>query len=538
MSKTGFSAKFIWLILALVLTSVFAYQHIDVQSMLAQGDHGRDLYAFDRATQGDRAYSDYWWVYGPIMPHYYGAFMQMLGANVPSVLIGQQMLVLLSALFFFLILQRLGPGSVAFAGTLFYVVFRQEFFYTFNHTGGVTLSILIIYFVLRYIQSMRMRYACIALFLVYLLGLVKINFALTALVFVILCVLAAQLWLNDKGERQPTGRFLWMSVIGVPLLLAGTYYLLLHDLPDYVIRQCFPYFSEDHPHNMSVFQALKIVWMQYHGITLGHWTKLIFAGLAGVSIVFGLVTLITKSDLAVPRRQLIVFTAGLLIYAGLNLHEFVVSGVYYRTFWSQPPALLFVFTFMTICAGHQSRLIGYLMAAVVIGITGVQSSRLIEGMYRYKIPERYWGSDRGKVYLPVQEEWIKTIEFTRMYLERLMDKDDQVFVMPYDPIYYYALNRKSPSRQLIFFEHINIPSEQEDVIVRNLEEKKVEWIILSNRIKSDEKGLGEFGKDYCPRVYRYIESNFQPVAEFGEWDLPAGWVENHATRVYRRIHIK
>ena len=40
------------------------------QDFLAQGDHGRDLYAAQAVLKGDLPYKDFWWVYGPRMPYY------------------------------------------------------------------------------------------------------------------------------------------------------------------------------------------------------------------------------------------------------------------------------------------------------------------------------------------------------------------------------------------------------------------------------------------------------------------------------------
>ena len=41
--------------------------YLDMQMALAQGDHGRDLYSFERILHGDKPYKDFWWVYGPLL---------------------------------------------------------------------------------------------------------------------------------------------------------------------------------------------------------------------------------------------------------------------------------------------------------------------------------------------------------------------------------------------------------------------------------------------------------------------------------------
>ncbi len=170
MAERLFSFKYIILAITLTLIGFYLYPQMDIQPYLAQGDHGRDLYVFDRTLHGDKVYADYWWVYGPLMPKYYSVFVKYLGVQIPSIILGQQLLILLSALFFFLILNRISSPITAALGTLFYVVFRQEFFYTYNHTGGVFLSIVVIYFLLRYIQSLHLRHAYYALTAIFALG--------------------------------------------------------------------------------------------------------------------------------------------------------------------------------------------------------------------------------------------------------------------------------------------------------------------------------------------------------------------------------
>ena len=60
-----FSPKIIFLILTLLTAGIFVWPELNFQDTLSQGDHGRDLYAFDAVTHGQLPYKDFWWVYGP-----------------------------------------------------------------------------------------------------------------------------------------------------------------------------------------------------------------------------------------------------------------------------------------------------------------------------------------------------------------------------------------------------------------------------------------------------------------------------------------
>jgi len=106
--------------------------------------------------------------------------------------------------------------------------------------------------------------------------------------------------------------------------------------------------------------------------------------------------------------------------------------------------------------------------------------------------------------------------------------------LPYDPLLYYLLEKRSPTKQLIFFDHIKITEEQEKGILSELEKNKINWIVLSNRINSAETGLGVLGQTYCPLIGKYIEDNFEVVAKFGDWINPPGWAWNYGIKILHR----
>jgi hypothetical protein len=56
----------------------------------------------------------------------------------------------------------------------------------------------------------------------------------------------------------------------------------------------------------------------------------------------------------------------------------------------------------------------------------------------------------------------------------------------------------------------------------------------SGRMVSEEPGLGTFGRDYCPLLKKYLDDNFEPSVEFGDWSKKAEWSGHHATRILKR----
>ncbi len=107
--------------------------------------------------------------------------------------------------------------------------------------------------------------------------------------------------------------------------------------------------------------------------------------------------------------------------------------------------------------------------------------------------------------------------------------------MPYDCLYYYLTGKRSPTRQLIFFDHIKIPQQQEISVIRELEKNKTAYVLMSNRIMSDETGLGVFGKTYCPLLANTSTQVYAPLArQGGDWTQPPGWANNHGVIILKR----
>src|ERR1700733_7106226 len=63
--------------------------YVNYQDYLSQGDHGRDLYAAQAVYRGELPYKDFWWVYGPLTPYYYGLFFKIFGTKISSMILGK-----------------------------------------------------------------------------------------------------------------------------------------------------------------------------------------------------------------------------------------------------------------------------------------------------------------------------------------------------------------------------------------------------------------------------------------------------------------
>jgi hypothetical protein len=137
---------------------------------------------------------------------------------------------------------------------------------------------------------------------------------------------------------------------------------------------------------------------------------------------------------------------------------------------------------------------------------------------------------------PAQNQWIKTVAETVNFLEQLEGgvNEKPILAIPYDALYYFLSNSDSAVYPLAFFGFINISQQDEQTMLRRLEDKKADIVLLSSRVNSLEPSLGVFGSEYCPILAKYIEDNFEVIAQFGDWQNPPGFVEHHGVKVLRR----
>ena len=124
-----------FLILSIGLGILLLWPTIDFQPALAQGDHGRDLYAFAATMQGAVPYQDYWWVYGPLMPYYYGMIFKCFGVTIQSILIGKAFFLLLAGSIMYLLLSVFLSPFLSFIGAFWFFSYFEDFYFTYNHAG-------------------------------------------------------------------------------------------------------------------------------------------------------------------------------------------------------------------------------------------------------------------------------------------------------------------------------------------------------------------------------------------------------------------
>ncbi|MBF0385105.1 MAG: hypothetical protein HQL27_04460 [Candidatus Omnitrophica bacterium] len=501
--------------------------------LLATGDLGRDFYAFERTLHGELPYKDYWWVYGPAMPFYYAAFFKLFGVNIISALLGKTLLLLACGIVFYLILAEIIPASYAILGAIWFYLFGGDFFFTFNHIGGIFGLLVTALCIALYFTRGERKYHISAIAAIFLLFLIKLNFGFTSLItWTVSCGLSDYLFRKEDFKKN---LIFYLISGGIIITLAGfAYFLLLQNLTMHEIRQCLPYLKADSPYHVSPLKALSILIKPLFAD--------VFSKIVNIIISCGLLLLAARAFLNMKKEsggkllqnKKFLFILSMAFFALINLHEFLKSGVYYRTYWSKPFCLLLMFLFIYFGSAKLPKIFKLAIYFYLVCFLALSTFFRFKEISLIKTPEHYLPVDRAKVFIKNSPDWVKAVSQTALFINYNIKDKEQFFTAPYDPLYYFLSGKKAPDRQLIFFDHINIRKEQEEKIIGALKQNNIKWVILSNRIVSYEPGMGVFGKTNSVVLGKYIEDNFGQVASFGDWIANGGWGWDHSTIALKR----
>jgi hypothetical protein len=524
------SAKQLLFVLTLISGLLVLFPSLLFQELLSQGDHGRDLYAFMMTAEGGAPYKDYLWVYGPLMPYYYALFFLVLGESIRTVLIAEGILKLLTGLCIFLAMRMVVFPFWAYLSALFFWTHFPFFFYTYNHTGGILLLSLIVLALIRYIYERADSVIYLGLGAVFLLSFVKINIGLGALLGYVLCVLYIdKKYPTSKGAPK---RFYLISLIAVPALIFTVYYLITRGLPEHVLKQCFPYSKKGVQRTIALAEVLPDLSKMI--------AFLVSTSLQNLLIV--LTGLVAAGGYLLRRRKIDVqerTTAGLVlfclsVFAAVQLHEYVPSGVYYRIIWS----LFFVFPVLFVVLEKflktLPRNVNFAAMGLIVLLVFSKMNADYRNMGRFDDPLYYFGHKRAGILVGNPAQWMHTAKKTTDLLETVLADGESFFAFPYEPLYYFLLDRQSPTYQIAFFDYMDITDEQDRQTVKDLADKKIRWIIYSNRIDSDEPTMGKFGISHSQALYAYINDNFELMGEIGDWEYVPGWNTFHGMRILKR----
>ena len=530
--------KLFFFLLTIVAGIFILWPLHDFQHYLAQGDHGRDLYCFKKTLHGAIPYRDYSWLFGPLMPYYYSLAYILGGISIQSVLLAQGFLILLTGVFIYRTCAVFLSPATAFVCSIWYWCFRgTEFFYTYNHSGGLLVLIAALYYLFNYIKTNRIPNVYTGFICLLLLTLIRPNMGIA-----ILIAFVASLLLTDfiyKSPKIKQNRKIYLLCTAILLIISSLiYWFLLHPLPDYAITQSFPYGkSQRTDYSASPFSAFVYLLGMLVTYFKANITQTIFGALLFLSIVQLFLKIISNKILRQTKIEFLLIFCSLGSFIVLGSHEFIASGVFYRFFWIFPIIFITIFHLIAIAIRDiRSPVIKIitLLALFLPSMWNIQRDHRI--IQSFKKPYHQLSIGENKIHTSQHPYWFKTVTDATNFIKTNIPPSERILVLPLDPLYLFLGERDSASRQLVFFEHINITSEQEKEIIKGMENNNGNWAIISNRSVSPEEGMGIFGKTYCPILGEYLDTHFILVAQFGDWKNQPGWAWNHGVRIFRRIN--
>lgn len=506
---------------------------INFQSAISVGDHGLNYYTFQRIANGDRLYKDFWWGYGPLSPYYYAAFYKFFGETMSSVLLGRMLLVYISGLFCFLTVACFSPPLLALAASIWFWIYNPDFFYSYNHTGAFTIFLALTYFLFSYYKSARPRYIAYSFIVLFLLNMIRINMGLALLAGLIVTAFITDKYIHRKNEYPNLLRNLACG-FGICLLSGIIYWSMLSGLPDYAVLQCMPYFSKVY-HSASSSIKYVMYFKFLYMITSNSWRYILTFGVIVTAFVLVIRHLLNpQTDKKIKTDILFALgTVSALIL--LVSHEFIMGYQLYRVNWTIPYQMVLFCLVIGFAVRKYHLNIRYAVILFVLFVALFDSVRYLNRVDQLKAPDQMILLENAQIFVGNQPEWIRTVEQTTHYLEYILEDDETFFALPYEPLYYYLTSRKSPTWHVLMMAGSELNSTQEEEMIETLKDKRIRYVLLSNRYRSKEQDMGELGVTHLKELAKYINAHFQTEATFGFWDADPGWNFNHGLKILKRI---
>lgn len=529
--------KTIFLLFTIIAGILILWPLLNFQNYISTGDHGRDLYCFQQTMEGALPYRDYSWLYGPLMPYYYSIFFHLGGISIQSILLGQFLLILLAGIFIFLICSVFLSPTISSVCALWYWSFRgTEFFYTYNHIGGVVAMLATLYCLFKYIDQKRSVHVWAGFISIFLLMLIRLNMGVVFLIAFVFSLLLIDLSAKNNRTFKKVRLYIYLS-LGVITATSAIYWFLLHTLPEYAILQSFPFGKfQRTDYTTTPFESLILARNVISSYFLATPAQMIFGILLILSFVQTALFIFSKKTSKESSKQLFFIFSSLIIFTIATSHEFLASGTLFRIFWILP--FIFILGFFLIFTATKNISSPFIKILILITLlfpalkNTVSDHRVINTL---KTPVHKLHVGNNTIYSSQNPLWLKTVTDASEFIRKEIPPSEKILVIPFDALYLFLGERKSVTRQIVFFDHINIAKEQEQEIISNMEKENGNWVIVSSRSVSTEAGMGIFGKTYCLILSEYIKGHFTVVAEFGNMATPGGWAWNHGVRILKRI---
>ncbi len=535
MRKFSWAEDLKWAALLFGLYLLFWGPTFNVQSFLTTGDMGRDLYAFQRTLLGATPCRDFWWSYGPLMPLYYDFWFLLAGVNILSARIGLAVILLLCSLLTYRVLRLFAPPPVAFLSGLAFL--SLDIMYTFNHVGAFPFLVILVFSLWKFFLTRQIRWCYLCIPFLICVALVKISAGVvTFLAFFLLLCLNHFILKFKKPEIRSVcgaGKIFLLSICFITSAVS-IYSLLYRGLPFSRIDECLI---------LTIGQAYRANWGATPWINFKHlilwflvWDRRRLLWIASTLILgaLALLALKKKKNLTLNPEILIPVIAAPLLIGMANSADYFVDGMIRRIdFWFFPMLVLLMGLLLGWAASLFKRKVKMFFGVLIfLALLYIPSRNSAEAL-ALRIHERYLDLPHGKVYVGGPLSDAAVISKGSRFIIENTQPSDSILAIPYDSLYCFLSGRKQAVRELMFMEHSLISEARQEEIIHELQNKKVPLVVISNRYRSRERGMGEFGRTHCRRLAAYIYQHYQEVQTFGPWDgFDRGF---HAIKIYKLV---
>jgi hypothetical protein len=541
----------------------------------------KELYVPQQIAHGKMLYRDLWYPYGPLVPYWMGLLLALFGERLEVFYVWGLIVTAGFASVLFSLARRFVPPFVGFVVTFVFLLqaFQPHLFnyilpYSYAATMASLLALVFLYFLVRHIRSEAGSNMAWAGLVAGLALLTKIEYGVacysTFFFFIILQI-------RRNNNFRPLASELRSFLPGLLVPAAGYGWFLARLTPGFFLKDVY---SEAFVARWLQTQGLRFVpgevvhLLAMSMLSMLFWVaviivlKLIFMDKWRLlSLKTGLLTVLgvalywggyLESFRYFPKKYFLqfhfafyprgMFWLVLLFFLGVILQDrFHKSGstgpalmtlcfyslavgvrimsqveaARYSIYYNSALFLVYCFVIFTAIKWLTRTLPTRTCTLVVAVLFTILATGLSAILFPFTFPPcELLRTPHGSIYLPLEEARVfsQAIEFIR----HKKQEGKRVLVLPEDTSLYFFTQTEAPSRWYVLHPGLVNPEWKEREFIRQVQSQNVDFILLSNR-DFKEYGFPVFGVDFNQSVYRWMQEDFIPVGELGQFQHTYPW---------------
>lgn len=554
-------------------------------------DCGRELYVPAAILNGKMLYRDLWYPYGPLAPYCQAVLFRLFGVHLNVLYLFGLSLTISFAMLLFALSRRFLPTTGAFLVSFCFLmqgfnpdIFNYVFPYSYAALMGALLGLVFLYFLVRHILNEPGPNLLVAGFSAGLALLCKQEFGVACymvLAFVlVLQVLAHRsarrlafdllrcapglltsvvvygwfVWrlsprfiFLENFQQTPGSYFMrtfgvtWVSHVGlrfIPYELFKTVLIAIFSIAVwFVLASVLRHASGRRWVLLCTVAAAGLGVMGYlldfRPVTFifSKWPHAVFpTGMFWVAclLFFWKIIDLLRSGFQANYHLALGAVAAYALAVGVRIMVQVVA-YEYAVFYNSALFLVFMVVVTQVIKAATQNLKARQQSALLNGLLILEGIGLAFLLFPH--PEKLRAplvTDLGTIYTRPAEAALFPQIISFMREQKVSGK--RVLVLPEEVTLYCFSGTDAPTRWYQLTPGILAP-EQESEYIAQLEAKRIDYILLSNRSFFEYKAPF-FGLDFNQTVYRWIEANYEVVGEFGQFQRMRG--SRFAMLIYKK----